>query len=70
MTKYAVLTDTFITGWVNTWADDDGYPLVFDTLEEAQAELAEHLMILGIECDLGNMDDYNPEDYKIVEVTA
>lgn len=67
--KYAVLTDTVITGWVNTWSDDDGYPLIFDTLEEAQAELDLHLFTLGIETDLGNIEGYDPEDFKIVEVS-
>jgi len=27
------------------------------------------LFMLGIECDLGNIDDFNPEDYRITEVT-
>ena len=66
--KYAILTDTFVTGWVNTWTDDDGYPLVFDTREEAEKELALYLIELGIDCDIGNLEDYNPEDYKIMEV--
>ena len=68
--KYAILTDTVITGWVNTWVDDDCYPVTFDTLEQAQQELEMYLIELGINADLGNIDDYNPEDYKIVEVTA
>jgi hypothetical protein len=67
--KYVIETDTFVTGWVNCSTDEDGYPLVFDTREEAQAELDEHLFMLGIECDLGNIDDFNPEDYRITEVT-
>lgn len=62
MTKYAILTDTFCTGWVNCSTDDDGYPLTFDTLQEAEIELAEHL---------SNSEslELNPEDYKIVEIT-
>lgn len=67
--KYVIETDTFVTGWVNCSTDEDGYPLAFDTLEEAQAELAEHLFILSIERDLGNIEDFNPEDYRITEVT-
>ena len=66
--KYAILTDTFITGWANTWVDDEGYPLTFDTLEDAQKALDLYLIELSIDCDLGNIEDYNPEDYKIVEV--
>jgi len=62
MIKYAILTDTFVTGWVNCSTDDDGYPLTFDTLQEAEIELTEHL---------SNSEhlDLNPEDYKIVEIT-
>lgn len=66
---YAVLTDTFVEGWVNTWTDEEGYPLTFDTLEDAQKALDLYLMELSIECDLGNIEDYNSEDYRIVEVT-
>lgn len=68
--KYVIETDTFITGWANTWTGEDGYPLVFDTLEQAQQELADYLFVLSIEVDLGNIEDYSPEDYRISEVTA
>ena len=62
MTRYAILTDTFCTGWVNCSTDDDGYPLTFDTMRDAEIELAEHLSNSeGLEL--------NPEDYKIVEIT-
>jgi hypothetical protein len=69
MTKYVIETDTFVTGWVNCSTDEDGYPLAFDTREEAQDELGIHLFMLGLECDLGNIEDVNPEDYRITEVT-
>jgi hypothetical protein len=68
--KYAIETDTFCDGWVNTWTDDDESPVLFDTLEQAQQELADYLFELSIEVDLGNIEDYSPEDYRIGEVTA
>lgn len=67
--KYVIETDTFVTGWVNCSTGEDGYPLVFDTREEAQAELDDHLAMLCIDRDLGNIEDVNPEDYRITEVT-
>lgn len=63
MTRFAVLTDTFITGWANVWTDEDGYPLTFATLTDAQFELAEHL------ANSEYLDDSSIDDYKIVEVT-
>jgi len=63
MKRYAVLTDTFVTGWVNCWTDDDGYPLTFATLQEAEQALDEHL-------EDGSDLDLLSDDYKIEEVTA
>ena len=62
MTRYAILTDTFCTGWVNCSTDDDGYPLTFATLQEAKEELEDHL---------SNSEDLelDPEDYKIIKIT-
>ena len=62
MTRYAILTDTFCTGWVNCSTGEDGYPLTFDSMRDAEDELKDHL---------SNSErlDLNPEDYKIVEIT-
>jgi len=68
--KYIIETDTFIAGWANTWVDDDGDPLVFDTREAAKEALALYLIELGINCDLGNVEDFSKNDYRITEVTA
>jgi hypothetical protein len=67
--KYVVETDTFVTGWVNCSTDEDGYPLVFDTLEEAQAELDLYLAELRQAYKEKHIDDYNPEEYRISEVS-
>ena len=62
MTRYAILTDTFCTGWVNCSTGEDGYPLTFATLQEAKEELEDHFS------NSEGLELY-PEDYKIVEIT-
>lgn len=56
---YQVLTRTYVDGWANLWHDDDGVPWVFDTVEEAQAEIDDLLQ---------EMPDYDAEDYRIERV--
>jgi hypothetical protein len=68
MKKYIIETITYCDGWINTWTDDDENPVVFDTLQDAEQELALYLMELGIDADLGNIVDYNPEDFRITEI--
>jgi len=62
MTRYAILTDTFVAGWANCSTDDDGYPLTFATLAEAEQELAEYKRNGE---HLGISDD----DYTIEEIS-
>ena len=69
MIKYVIETDTFVTGWVNCSTDEDGYPLAFNTLEEAQEELKLYLAELKQAYKEKHIDSYNPEDYRITEVT-
>jgi hypothetical protein len=61
MTHYAILTDTFVAGWANCSTGEDGYPLTFATLAEAEQELADYKRNGE---HLGISDD----DYKIVEI--
>jgi hypothetical protein len=62
MSQYAVLTDTFITGWANCLIDDDGYPLTFASRKEAEQALDEiFLNNYGLGLSSG--------DYKIEEVS-
>jgi hypothetical protein len=68
MKKYIIEVNTYCDGWINTWTDDDQKPVVFDTLQEAKNELAIYLIELGIDADLGNIVDYNPEDFRITEI--
>jgi hypothetical protein len=66
--KYAIETHTFCDGWVNTWTDDDETPVVFDTLQKAQDELSTYLFGLFIDVDLGIIEDYSADDFRISEV--
>jgi hypothetical protein len=43
-------------------------PEIFDTYAAALAELADFLAELAHAVQVGHLDDYNPEDYRIVEV--
>ena len=62
MPRYAIMTNTFVSGWVNCSSDDDGAPLTFDTLAEAEQELEDYKKNGE---HLGISDD----DYQIVKVT-
>ena len=65
--SYQIETYTLCCGWVNIWADDDA-PVIFDTYAAASADLAEYLADLAHAVKVGHLDDYNPDDYRIVEV--
>jgi len=67
MKKYIIETRTFCDGWVNTWTDD-GKPVIFDNFQEAQEELNIYLFGLSIDVDLGNIEDYDPEDFRVTEI--
>ena len=69
MKKYIVETNTYCDGWVNTWTDDDEKPVVFDSLQDAENELSLYIIELGINADIGNITDYDPEDFRITEIT-
>lgn len=56
---YQVLTRTYVDSWANLWHDDDGVLWIFDTIEEAQAEIDDLLQ---------EMPDYDAEDYRIERV--
>lgn len=68
--KYVIETDTFITGWANTWTDDEGYPLVFDSKEQAENALADYLNDAQEAFVRGDIKhSCLSEDYRISEVT-
>jgi hypothetical protein len=65
--SYQIETYTLCQGWINIWADDDA-PVIFDTYAAASADLAEYLADLAHAVKIGHLDDYNPDDYRIVEL--
>lgn len=69
---YEVQTHTLIDGWVNTWTyeDLDGVmrPDTFATKEAAQAALDEYLQELAEEVSLGNIIDYDRDEFRIRSV--
>jgi hypothetical protein len=67
---YEVQTLTYFNQWENVWTDDGNALVTFDTLEAAQTELKGYLKDLAHFVKTGDVTDYSPEDYKIVEVTA
>jgi hypothetical protein len=67
--RYEVQTHTWCDGWINTWTDDDVL-VTFDTYAAAQAELADFLAELAHAVKAGHLDDYNPDDYRIMGVPA
>jgi hypothetical protein len=57
------------TNWENVWTDADNDVLVtFETYEAARAELADYLADLAHFVKTGDLTDYSPDDYRIVEV--
>ena len=66
---FEIQTYTRCDGWVNTWTDDDVL-VTFATHAAAQAELDDHLADLAHAVENGHMDDYSPDDYRIVKVPA
>jgi hypothetical protein len=57
------------TNWENVWTDslDDTF-VTFATHEAAQAELDDFLRELAYAVKAGHLEDFSPDDYKIVEV--
>lgn len=68
--KFEIQTNTFCDGWINTFTEDDK-PVFFDSEDKAQEYLAEFLADVQEAVQEGFIDDeYNPEDYRIIKVTA
>ena len=65
---YQVQTYTLCDGWINTWSEDDEL-MTFNTLEQAEIALQDHLNDLAHAVQSG-MEDFNPEDYRIEEIIA
>ena len=65
---YEIQTYTLCDGWINIWTEGLDTLVTFDTYEEAQKALQEHIDDLAHAVQTGNMDDYNPEDYRIERI--
>jgi hypothetical protein len=70
---YEIQTHTLCDGWINTWTweDADGVirPETFPTKQAARAALTEYLEELAEEASLGNIIDYDRNDFHIQPVT-
>ena len=66
--KYEVLTSTLADGYSNTWTDDEGKKCLFNSREEAQAEIDQMLQDVKDAVQAGDMvEEYDPDDFVIVE---
>jgi hypothetical protein len=68
MPKYIVETE-FLYGWENVWTDEHGNPTVYNTKEEAEAELKDFILDTVWDFEQGNLEEpYDIEQYRITEV--
>lgn len=66
--KFEVQT-LFSYGWDNCWTDEDGQLVYFDSAADAQHEIDELISDVKAAVEGGDMsDEYDPEDYRIMEV--
>lgn len=66
--KYAVETQIG-NGWENVWMTGDDKPILFDTYEEAEYELRDHLKDYQEAFDEGFVSSVpEPDEFRIVEV--
>ena len=62
---YQIEHFTLCDGWINTSTDDNGEPVLFDTLQDAQSELESHWRELQ---DEGMAESYSRVEWRIAEV--
>ena len=66
--KYIVETE-FLYGWENVWTDEDGNPTVYDTFEDAEAELVDFIADTVIDYNAGALEEpYSIDNFRISEV--
>ena len=56
---------TLCDGWINTSTDDNGEPVLFDTLQEAQSELESHWRELQNE---GMEESYSRAEWRVASI--
>lgn len=74
--KYEVQLYTLCQGWINTWSivDDNriSEPHLFESIEDAQAELDEFFEDIQSEIDCGDRqadEGHDREDFRIVRIS-
>jgi hypothetical protein len=71
---YEIQIHTFCNGWVNTWTYEDSNgdmrPETFPSREAAQEALNDYLQDLAEDVALGNITDYDRDDFRIQAVSA
>ena len=65
---YEVQTYTLCAGWINLWTEGLNTLVTFDTFEDAQKELQDFLGELANAVELGHLDDFSPDDYRIERI--
>ena len=50
------------------WECVDDCPVLYDTKEEAEIELADHIADLAYAVEMGYMTDYDAHDWRVAEV--
>lgn len=55
--------------WSNCFEYNDQTPIVFDTYDQARAELNYHLNNLKHDLAEGIIQHFNPNDFRIVEIS-
>lgn len=67
-TQYIIETYTLCDGWLNLWSDEGG-PTVFNSKQEAEAELECYLQDEKQAYKDGNIAGLSdPDDFRIMEV--
>jgi hypothetical protein len=65
--KYAVET-LFINTWQNCWNDGSGKPVLFDTRDEAEEAIKDHIIDCINAVEGGDMEDSpDPSELRVVE---
>ena len=65
LTMYQIEHFTLCDGWINTSTDDNGEPVLFDTLQDAQSELESHWSDLQAE---GMANTYSRDEWRVAEI--
>ena len=69
--KYAVEMILFNNSWENVWHDGAGNPMLFDSREQAEDEIKDHIIDCINAVEAGEMEDSpDPTDFRVVPIEA